>query len=169
MKCISRRILSTRSMRVLVGFVALESVNNDLLTFEPSLNTDTNESIALAKSVMTFMVKGPFTSLQYSYIVHVHVFPLPMLLCYWRPALSAILGNCVPYRTDGTQSITKCTCTCMCMYHCFFLRIVLVRFCVLLLTRLVSTDAWPSCKTRVPCYCTKCPTFMLKMGESISY
>ena len=41
--------------RVLVGFVDLGSVNNHLLTFEPSIDTDTNESIAFAKSVMTFM------------------------------------------------------------------------------------------------------------------
>ena len=51
--------------RVLVGFVDLGSVNDRLLTFEPSLDTDTNESIALAKSVMTFMVRGLVTSLWY--------------------------------------------------------------------------------------------------------
>ena len=53
---------------VLVGFVDLGSVNNHLLTFEPSLDTDTNEYIALAKSVMTFMVRGLFTSLRYPYM-----------------------------------------------------------------------------------------------------
>ena len=53
---------------VLVGFVDLGSVNNHLLTFEPFLDTDTNESIALAKSVMTFMVRGLFTSLRYPYM-----------------------------------------------------------------------------------------------------
>ena len=56
----------------LVGFVDLGSVNNHLLTFEPSLDTDTNESIALAKSVMTFMVRGLFTSLRYPYMYLYH-------------------------------------------------------------------------------------------------
>ena len=55
----------------------------------------------------------------------------------------------------------------MCMYHCS-LMIVPVRFCVLLLMGLVSTAAWPCCMTRMPSYCTKCPTFTLKMGESLS-
>ena len=53
---------------ILVGFVDLGSVNDHLLAFEHSLDADTNESTNLAKSVMTFMVRGLFTSLRYPYV-----------------------------------------------------------------------------------------------------
>ena len=53
---------------ILVGFMDLGSVNDHLLAFEHSLDADTNESTTLAKSVMTFMVRGLFTSLRYPYV-----------------------------------------------------------------------------------------------------
>ena len=51
-----------------VGFVYLGSAKDHLLPFEHSFNAGTDdESCALAKSVMTFMVRRLFTSLRYPY------------------------------------------------------------------------------------------------------
>ena len=52
---------------VLVGFTNLGNVNNHLLTFERSLEVERTYDGTLAKSVMTFMVRGLFSSLKYPY------------------------------------------------------------------------------------------------------
>lgn len=51
----------------LIGFVNLGQVNDHLLAFECSLNPGSSSSATLAKSVMTFMVKGLFTLLRHQY------------------------------------------------------------------------------------------------------
>lgn len=53
----------------LVGFVNLGEINNHLLAFERSLDQDSRSDVAgcLAKTVVTFMVRGIFTSLRYPY------------------------------------------------------------------------------------------------------
>ena len=72
----------------------LGSVNDHLLTFEASLDTDTNEYIALAECND---LHGERTFYFAAVLIHVHVFPLPLLLCYWRPALSAIWETVYTY------------------------------------------------------------------------
>ena len=51
----------------LIGFVNLGEINNHLLAFERSLDQDSGVSDSLAKTVLTFMVRGIFTSLKYPY------------------------------------------------------------------------------------------------------
>ena len=52
----------------MIGFVDLGDINNHLLEFERSLETDsTAKSTALASSVMVIMVKGLFTPLPFPY------------------------------------------------------------------------------------------------------
>ena len=52
----------------LIGFMNLGEVNNHLLAFEQSFDTDTDSNAtALAKTALTFMVKGIFTSLRFPY------------------------------------------------------------------------------------------------------
>lgn len=51
----------------LIGFVNLGEINNHLLAFEQSLNEDSPLAGTLAKTVLTIMVKGIFTSLRYPY------------------------------------------------------------------------------------------------------
>ena len=51
----------------LIGFANLGQVSNQLLAFEQSLEQDSSPSSVLAKSVMTFMVKGLFSPLKYPY------------------------------------------------------------------------------------------------------
>ena len=51
----------------LIGFVNLGEINNHLLAFERSLDQDSGVSGSLAKTVLTFMVRGIFTSLKYPY------------------------------------------------------------------------------------------------------
>ena len=52
----------------LIGFVNLGEINNHLLAFERSLDQDSDVVTGcLAKTVVTFMVRGIFTSLRYPY------------------------------------------------------------------------------------------------------
>ena len=52
----------------LIGFVNLGEINNHLLAFEHSLDQDSDlVTGCLAKTVVTFMVRGIFTSLKYPY------------------------------------------------------------------------------------------------------
>ena len=55
----------------LIGFVDLGNINNHLAQFEASINDDSDDTnsyaLPLANSIITFMVKGLFTSFQYSY------------------------------------------------------------------------------------------------------
>lgn len=51
----------------LVGFTNLGDVNNHLLAFERSLELDHPAEGSLAKSMMTFMVRGLFSSLRFPY------------------------------------------------------------------------------------------------------
>ena len=51
----------------LIGFVNLGEINNHLLAFERSLDQNSGVSDSLAKTVLTFMVRGIFTSLKYPY------------------------------------------------------------------------------------------------------
>ena len=64
----------------LIGFCNLGEVNNHLLAFECSLEQSSNEC-PLAKSVVTFMVKGLFTPLRHPYVhflcfIYVHFLSL---------------------------------------------------------------------------------------------
>ena len=48
----------------LIGFVNLGEINNHLLAFEQSLKEDSPLAGTLAKTILTIMVKGIFTSLR---------------------------------------------------------------------------------------------------------
>ena len=144
---------------ILVGFVNLGSVNDHLLAFELSINAGTDdESCALAKSVMTFMVRGLFTSLRYPYVHFLCSSVTGDLL--FQPFWEAV------YRLER-MGLKVYLLVYMYMYNCCY-NAFLVRFCVLHLIGRVPTGVWSSCMTRVPGCCTKCPTFMLKMEESYS-
>lgn len=49
----------------LIGFVNLGDINDHLLAFERSLEQETNTNPPLAKTVVTFMVRGLFSPLRY--------------------------------------------------------------------------------------------------------
>ena len=51
----------------LIGYTDLGEVNNHLLAFERSLDGSPDQ-LAPAKSMLTFMVKGLFTNLQFPYV-----------------------------------------------------------------------------------------------------
>lgn len=51
----------------LIGYTDLGEVNNHLLAFERSLDSSPDQ-LAPAKSMLTFMVKGLFTNLQFPYV-----------------------------------------------------------------------------------------------------
>ena len=51
----------------LIGYTDLGEVNNHLLAFEQSLESSSDQP-APAKSMVTFMVKGLFTNLQFPYV-----------------------------------------------------------------------------------------------------
>lgn len=51
----------------LIGFTNLGDVNNHLLSFEREVDHMSLDNMPLAKSMMTFMVRGLFTSLQFPY------------------------------------------------------------------------------------------------------
>ncbi len=51
----------------LIGFANLGEVNNHLLAFERTMSSDQSSPLPLAKSMMTFMVRGLFTSLHFPY------------------------------------------------------------------------------------------------------
>ena len=52
----------------LIGYTNLGEVNNHLLAFEHSLTSDFKECRKPAKTMLTFMVKGLFTSLKFPYV-----------------------------------------------------------------------------------------------------
>ena len=51
----------------LIGYTDLGEVNNHLLTFQRMVESDMSKPAQLAKSMLTFMVKGLFTELKYPY------------------------------------------------------------------------------------------------------
>ena len=53
----------------LIGFVNLGDVNNHLMAFERSLDEETQTEPPLAKTIMTFMVRGLLSSLRYVYML----------------------------------------------------------------------------------------------------
>jgi hypothetical protein len=52
----------------LIGYTDLGEVNNHLLAFEKSVVNDTKDHREPAKSMLTFMVKGLFTSFKFPYV-----------------------------------------------------------------------------------------------------
>ena len=51
----------------LFGFVHLDEVNNDLQTLEKQLNNSTSNTTNIAAHVLTVMVRGIFTKLEFPY------------------------------------------------------------------------------------------------------
>ena len=51
----------------LIGFTHLGEVNNHLLPFEQDVDHMSPDNLSLAKSMMTFMIRGLFTSLKFPY------------------------------------------------------------------------------------------------------
>ncbi len=51
----------------LIGFANLGEVNNHLVAFERSMSSEESSLVPLAKTMMTFMVRGLFTSLHFPY------------------------------------------------------------------------------------------------------
>ena len=51
----------------LIGFTNLGDVNNHLISFERKVDHTSLDDVPLAKSMMTFMVRGLFTTLQFPY------------------------------------------------------------------------------------------------------
>ena len=52
----------------LIGYTNIDQVNNHLLAFERSLSRDSHDHREPAGSMLTFMVKGLFTSLRFPYV-----------------------------------------------------------------------------------------------------
>ena len=64
-------LVYSKSTGKLVGFSNLGEINNLLLSFERSLESDSSEYPPLANSMMVFMVRGLFTPFRYRSTLHV--------------------------------------------------------------------------------------------------
>ena len=64
---IKENLVYEKHTGTLIGFTYLGEVNEHLLKFEHEVNKISPDDKPLAKSMMTFMVQGLFTSLQFPY------------------------------------------------------------------------------------------------------
>ena len=64
---IKENLVYDKHTGTLIGFTDLGEVNEHLLRFERSINNTSHDDKPLAKSMMTFMVRGLFTSLKFPY------------------------------------------------------------------------------------------------------
>ena len=76
---IREELIYSKHKGCLEGFANLGNINKRLLKYEKALNDCTNES-SLAKTMIVFMVRGLFTSLQFPYVLS-HV-PMSLVICY---------------------------------------------------------------------------------------
>ena len=64
---IKENLVYEKHTGTLIGFTYLGEVNEHLLKFEHEVNNISPDDKPLAKSMMTFMVRGLFTCLQFPY------------------------------------------------------------------------------------------------------
>ena len=64
---IKEDLVYNKDTGALVGFVNLGDINSHLLKFEQSLSGEEHATEPLAKSMLTIMVRGLFTKLQFPY------------------------------------------------------------------------------------------------------
>ncbi len=87
----------------LIGFTDLGDINNHLLAFERPFELDLPAEGVLAKSMMTFMVRGLFSPLRFPY-AH-----FPCANVTGDLLFSAILGGSVSSGEDGAQGMYELT------------------------------------------------------------
>ena len=66
-RCTSKSLVFDKHSGELIGFTNLGEINSHLLALERSLNESDSPNPPLANSVMTFMVRGLFSHLQFAY------------------------------------------------------------------------------------------------------